>query len=163
MHKILISACLLGEPVRYDGNGKPVFHERLETWKREGRLVPFCPEMAAGLPAPRPPSEIEPGREGKDVLAGGARVLEDAGVDVTDAILAGAQGALALAREQSCAFALLSDGSPTCGSTFIYDGRFQRQTKPGLGVAAALLSRNGIRVFAESQVDELAAALEDGT
>lgn len=163
MRKILISACLLGEPVRYDGNGKPVFDERLESWKRDGRLVAFCPEMAAGFPAPRPSAEIEPGHDGADVLAGTARVVEDTGNDVTDAMVRGARAALRIAQEQGCDFALLTDGSPTCGTTFIYDGRFEQRTKTGLGVAAALLSRNGIRVFPETAIDQLAAALDDGS
>ena len=37
--KILISACLLGQPVRYDGKGKPLFHPLIDEWKGEGRLL----------------------------------------------------------------------------------------------------------------------------
>ena len=51
--KILISACLLGAPVRYDGVGKAVSHPLLTRLLAEGRLVPFCPEVAGGLPIPR--------------------------------------------------------------------------------------------------------------
>ena len=69
MEKILISACLVGDKVRYDGKGQyhPLIKELLEKYE----LVPFCPEVEGGLPTPRIPSEIYKGRvinkEGKDV------------------------------------------------------------------------------------------------
>ena len=72
MERILISACLLGRPVRYDGRDKLLPHPLLDRWTREGRLVPVCPEVLAGFPTPRPPAEIEPGAQGAKVLRGGA-------------------------------------------------------------------------------------------
>ena len=71
--KLLISACLLGEPVRYDGNSKPLTGNSLQQLRDAGRLVPFCPEVAGGLPVPRAAAEIIDG-DGDDVLAGRARV-----------------------------------------------------------------------------------------
>ncbi|HBF30641.1 2-thiouracil desulfurase family protein, partial [Rhizobium sp.] len=88
MDKILISACLMGRPVRYDGKGKPLHHAAIVRWQEEGRLVVFCPEQAGGLPTPRPPAEIENGGSGDDVLQGHARVLEVTGGDVTDQFIA---------------------------------------------------------------------------
>ena len=143
--KILVSACLLGSPVRYDGSSKTLAHSLLDLWGREGRLVPICPELAAGFPVPRPPAEI----------AGEGRVLEADGRDVTALYLAGAEAALALAREHGCAFALLTDASPSCGSASIYDGTFQGRRQSGEGVTTALLRRNGIEVFSETQVELL--------
>ena len=58
MKRLLVSACLLGQPIRYDGQSKPVPDARLERWATEGRLVPFCPECAAGLPTPRPSPDV---------------------------------------------------------------------------------------------------------
>ena len=49
MIKILISACLLGERVRYHGGDAALSDVILDRWRREGRLVPFCPEVAGGL------------------------------------------------------------------------------------------------------------------
>ncbi|MDO1581226.1 DUF523 domain-containing protein [Rhizobium oryzicola] len=157
--KILISACLLGQPVRYDGQGKPLFHPLIEQWKGEGRLVPFCPEMAGGMGVPRPPAKIEKGMNGDDVLAGRARVLELTGGDVTAAFVAGANKALAFAKENGCASAMLIDGSPSCGSLAIYDGNFAGIKHAGHGVMAALLKQNGIAVFAPSQIELLAQQL----
>lgn len=34
--KILISACLAGLPVRYNGSAKPLLHDAVERWKAEG-------------------------------------------------------------------------------------------------------------------------------
>ncbi len=59
---ILISACLLGHAVRYDGKGKPLHHPAIERWRDDGRLVTICPEMAGGMPVPRPPAETETAR-----------------------------------------------------------------------------------------------------
>lgn len=156
MEKILISACLLGRPVRYDGKGKPLHHPAIEKWQAAGRLVAFCPEQAGGLPTPRPPAEIENGMNGADVLLGHARVLEVTGDDVTAAFVAGAQKAVDVAEAEGCAFALLIDGSPSCGSSFIYDGTFSGTRHPGFGVTAALLQVAGIAVFSDRQIEQLA-------
>ena len=60
MEKILISACFLGERVRYNGKIKSLESELLDQWQIQGRLILICPEVFAGLPVPRPPSEINP-------------------------------------------------------------------------------------------------------
>ncbi|MBB4143022.1 DUF523 domain-containing protein [Rhizobium rhizoryzae] len=157
--RILISACLLGQPVRYDGKGKPLLHPLIEQWKGEGRLVAFCPELAGGMSVPRPPAEIEDGLNGEDVLAGRARVVELTGGDVTAAFIDGAGRALKHARDNGCLHALLIDGSPSCGSLAIYDGNFKGVKHAGNGVTAALLRSEGIAVYAPSQIEALAAKL----
>lgn len=155
--KILVSACLMGHAVRYDGQAKPLVHPALDRWRQEGRLVTICPEMSAGLPVPRLPAEIEPGKSAEDVLAGNGRVLESKGGDVTLAFRQAAENALALAIETGCTYALLIDGSPSCGSGFVYDGRFSGHRQRGEGVTAALLKAGGIQVFSDRQIDELSA------
>ncbi len=156
--KILVSACLLGHAVRYDGKGKPLAHPLLERWKEEGRVVTICPEMSAGMPVPRPPAEIENGLSGEDVLAGRARVMEITGGDVTAEFIAGAENAVALAKANNCRHALLIDGSPSCGSGFIYDGSFAGRKLAGNGVTAALMMRAGIAVYSDRQIEDLAEA-----
>lgn len=153
--KILISACLLGHAARYDGKGKPLAHPAIERWKQEGRLVTICPEMAGGMAVPRPPAEIENGASGLDVLEGRARVIEITGGDVTSQFIDGAQKALAFAKDHGCAYALLIDGSPSCGSVAIYDGSFSGRKQAGNGVTAALLLQGGIAVFSPATIDEL--------
>jgi len=159
MEKILVSACLIGRPVRYDGGDKPSGAETtLKRWLDEGRLVPVCPEVAVGFPTPRPAAEIVGSTAvGKDVLAGQARVIESTGCDVTNLYIKAARDTVALAARHDCRHAVLTDGSPSCGSTFIYDGSFSAVTVSGAGTTTAALQAAGVRVWPETQI----AALED--
>ena len=61
---------------------------------------------------------------------------------------------LELASLLGIRLAILKEGSPSCGSGYIYDGSFTGIKKPGKGVAAALLEENGIRVFSEREIPE---------
>ena len=158
--KILVSACLMGHAVRYDGRSKPLIHPAIDRWREEGRLVTICPEMSAGMAVPRSPAEIAGGAAGEDVLAGTARVMEITGGDVTQGFLQAAENALALARETGCLYALLIDGSPSCGSGFIYDGSFSGDRHAGHGVTAALLKRAGIEVYSDREIDRLVERLK---
>ena len=160
MDKVLVSACLLGQPVRYNGVGKPLSHSLLERWQAEGRVVSVCPEVMAGFAIPRAPAEIASGADGDAVLSGVARVIDSTGADVTDPFIEGARIALRIARENGCRFALLIDGSPSCGSGMIYDGSFSGQKHPGSGVTVALLRANGIDVFSDREIEALAARLD---
>ncbi|MDU1952603.1 DUF523 domain-containing protein [Atlantibacter hermannii] len=153
-NKILVSACLMGFRVRYNGSDKANVIAQLARWQQEQRLVIHCPELAAGLPVPRPPAEII-AADGKDVMFGQARIMENTGRDVTEHYQLAAWLALRTAQESGCVAALLTDGSPTCGSQHIYDGSFNAHRKAGMGVAASLLSEKGIAVFSESQIAEL--------
>ena len=57
--------------------------------------------------------------------------------------------------------AILKEGSPSCGSHYIYDGTFTTTRVPGgSGVTTAALRAAGIRVFSESELDAAAAYLE---
>jgi uncharacterized protein YbbK (DUF523 family) len=162
--KVLVSACLLGERVRYNGADASCPSPILERWAAEGRLVPFCPEVAGGLPVPRPAAEIEAG-DGHAVLAGTARVRDGAGRDLTRFFLDGGRGALDAARSQGARVAVLKDGSPSCGTSAVYDGTFSGRRRAGPGVTAALLEEAGIRVFSERELEEADAclrALEEG-
>lgn len=160
MIKVLVSACLLGERVRYDGTAASCDVDALRRWAAESRIVPFCPEVAAGLSIPRLPAEIEPGAVGADVLAGKARIRRSDGVDVTEAYLRGATLAVEAARTAGVRLAVLKERSPSCGVTAIHDGAFTGQTKPGHGVTAALLARHGVRVFSDAQIAQAAASLQ---
>nr|WP_322089181.1 DUF523 domain-containing protein [Burkholderia sp. BCC1999] len=157
--KILVSMCVVGHPVRYNGSAKTAAHDALERWQREGRLVPVCPELAGGFSVPRPPAEIAGGESGQQVLSGAARIVDVNGTDVTAPFVSGAHTALALAQAHDCRFAILADGSPSCGSTFIYDGSFANRRHAGAGVTAALLREHGIEVFADTEIDALDARL----
>jgi uncharacterized protein YbbK (DUF523 family) len=125
----------------------------------EGRLVAACPETAAGLPVPRSPAEIA-GGDGTSVLKGETYVGDSTGVDVTALFLRGARATLEMAIAHGARLAVLKDGSPSCGSTYIHDGTFRGQRSQGHGVTTAVLRQGGIRVFNERQLEEAAAYLE---
>ena len=162
MERILVSACLAGMPVRYDGSAKTLAAAHLQRWRDEGRLVVVCPEVAAGFGTPRRPAEIQLRRSGADVLNGTACIRDDTGADVTALFIDGARRALAQAVAHGCRYALLADGSPSCGSHYVYDGTFSRIAHQAAGVTAALLERHRIRVFAPSAIDALAALIDAG-
>ncbi len=158
MQKILISACLLGESVRYDGGNCMQSSDTLKQWVLDERVVPLCPEVAGGLPVPRPPAEIELG-DAEAVLRGKAEVLRKDGMNVTDAFVEGAERALALCMRHDIRMAILKQGSPSCGSALVNDGNFSGTKIAGQGVTARLLERHGVRVFGEEQLDAAAAHL----
>jgi len=138
MQLVLVSACLLGSPVRYNGAHKRSASEVLQRWLEEGRVLSVCPEVAGGA----------------QVLAGVARVLDPQANDVTAGFIAGARHALEQARRHRVRIAVLKEGSPSCGSGTIHDGTFTGTRVPGSGVTAALLESAGVRVFSEEQFAE---------
>jgi len=147
--RIVVSACLLGAPVRYNGKDKKTNHPVLQRWIDEGRVVSVCPEVLGGLGTPRPPAEI--------VKAGGfRRVTTNGGRDVTGEFERGASDALDQAVRHGARVAILKEGSPSCGTTFVYDGTFTSTPVTGEGVTAALLRRHGLRVFSENELDAAA-------
>jgi uncharacterized protein YbbK (DUF523 family) len=143
--KILVSSCLLGAPVRHDVRDKKCDHAVLQRWIEQGRVVSVCPEMLGGLGTPRPPAEI--------VNDGSRRVMTREGTDVTSEFENGACATLDQGRAEDVRIAILKAGSPSCGSSFIYDGTFSKTAIEGEGITAALLRRNGIMVFSEDELD----------
>lgn len=156
--KILVSACLLGRRVRYDGGHSESDARLLARWRAQGRVVAFCPEVAGGLGTPRPPAQIVDA-DGDAVLDGAARILTRDGQDVTAAFIAGARATLAFAQQAGVGVAILKSKSPSCGSQRIYNTRLQPDGSahsalvPGAGVTTALLRRHHIAVFNEHQLE----------
>lgn len=151
LRKVLISACLLGKKVRYDGGALAVADQIVERWRSEGRIVSVCPEVEAGMSTPRPPAEIFKG-SGEGVLNGEVDVIEKGGAKVTNDFLAGASIALNLCRKFDISVAILAEFSPSCGSSAIYDGSFSGKKVPGMGVTAALLREHGVQVFSQYEI-----------
>lgn len=122
-------------------------------------MVTLCPEVAGGLGTPRPAAESVRG-DGASVLAGAAVVMTSDGRDVTDAFLAGAEHAVAVAQQLRIRVAVLKARSPSCGTDQIYDGSFSGRLVRGTGVTAAALERAGVQVFNEAQLAEADEALK---
>lgn len=161
MEPVLVSACLLGEAVRFDGGDMRSDDDILQRWLREGRVVSVCPEVAGGLPVPRPRAEIADASGGAKVLAGVARAVDSNGRDVSACLVNGAERALAKVNEHGIRVAVLKEGSPSCGSGFIFDGSFSNARIDGMGVTATLLAQNGVRVFSENRLAEADALLKE--
>lgn len=153
VEKVLMSGCLMGLKVRYHGGDALCNSQVIDKWAKEGRIVCICPEVSAGLPIPRPSSEITNGTA-KDVLNGKAKVFTHTGIDRTDAFIKGAFKALSLVKKFNIKVAVLKKDSPSCGNTTVYDGSFSGKTIPGSGITAQLLNDNGVRVFNELELNE---------
>ena len=152
--KLLVSACLLGRPVRYDGQAKPLSEQDWRRLRQKFDLIAACPECMGGLPTPRPPAELR-GGDGTAALRGQAGVITATGEDVSAAFIDGAGQALDLAQAHGCRQALLKANSPSCGDRRIYDGRFSGTLKDGEGVTASLFRQAGIVVCSEEDIDVL--------
>lgn len=150
---ILISACLLGKPVRYDGRAKFCDDAGLKYLIEQGCIFPFCPEVSGGLPTPRAAAEIQFG-DGFNVLDGSAQVVTGTDEDVTEQFLIGAKQALQICQQNQIRIAILTESSPSCGSSQIYNGRFERNRISGVGVTTALLRNHNIRVFSQFEISQ---------
>lgn len=138
---ILISACLLGDACRYDGKDNLI--EDFFDNHKDLNFIKICPEVEAGMPTPRKPSEIRKGR-----------VYDCESFDNTDFFVRGAKLALEKAKKHGVKIAILKSKSPSCGHGLVYDGTFSKKLVKGDGITANLLKKHGIKVFSEKNLDE---------
>ncbi len=138
MEKILVSACLLGTPCRYDGKSNEASY--MEELNRYFDLVPFCPEVEGGLHVPRDPAEIR-----------GQGVYTQNGKEVTKAYNHGAEKALRLCKLLGISIAILKEKSPACGVHQIHNGLFNGNLVQGEGFTARTLRLNGIETMNEDE------------
>lgn len=138
--KYVASACLAGFFCKYNGGSNPC--PQVIKLYEAGLLLPICPESLAGLPAPRPPSEI---------LADG-RVIGKYGEDLSAEFEAGAEKAFQKASESGCRKAILKSRSPSCGFGSIYDGSFTGSLRTGNGKWAEKLSQAGFEIWTEENL-----------
>jgi uncharacterized protein YbbK (DUF523 family) len=148
---VLVSACLLGVACNHRGQASP--HPAVLALGTSARLIPVCPEVAGGLPTPRPAAERGPD----------GRVRTAAGDDVTALFERGAAHAVALASATRAVRAVLKARSPSCGTGQIYDGSHQRVLRDGDGVTAEALRAGGVEVVSEDDLSpETQARSEEG-
>lgn len=139
---IIISACLCGCDCKY--NGKNNKNESCVELLKRGKAVLVCPEQLGGMTTPRVPSEILK-NDGK------ISVISKEGKDVSKEFKKGAKEALKIAKLVDAKVAILKNGSPSCGSKYIYDGTFLGNKIKGEGITAKLFVENGIEVFSEDE------------
>lgn len=148
---ILVSACLTGEPVRYDGKSYP--NTLLKQLLLNKKAQSLCPELLGGFTTPRLPAEIV-GGTGQDVLDGKAKITDSSGLDVTALYLKGAYRTLEIAQQIKASCVVLKENSPSCGSQKIYNGTFQGEKIVGTGITTALLQRHGFKVISENEIED---------
>lgn len=144
--KIMVSACLLGDNVKYDGTNNK--SDELIKFLKDYEVIKVCPECLGGLFIPRSPSEI---KEDK--------VINKEGIDVTKEFTLGASKTLDIAKENNIKIAILKKNSPSCGSGMVYDGTFLHRLISGDGVTSKLLKDNGIMVFNEDNYLDILSIL----
>ena len=152
MSEILIgvSACLLGEQVRYDGG-----HKRnaflLQALAPHVRFVPVCPEVGIGLGVPR--ESIRLVRRGDRV-----RLVGLTGADHTDAMRRWADTVTGELRERDLSGFVLKKGSPSCGleRVRVWDEDHQRPSRPARGVFAQALidAMPGLAIEEEGRLND---------
>src|SRR5579864_3099120 len=134
--RIGVSACLLGQEVRYDGGHKRDSY-LVETFGRYVEWVPVCPEVEMGLGTPRETLRLV--RINNDVRM----VMTKTGVDHTDGMRAFAARRLDQLGRENLSGYVLKKNSPSCGMerVKVFDSRGVA-SRPGQGLfAEALLQR----------------------
>ena len=130
--RIGISACLLGQEVRYNGGHKKDSF-LTDTFGRYVDWVPVCPEVELGMGTPRPPIRLEK-------IGGGVRlIMPSTGQDYTEAMRDYAERRVAALAEMDLDGYVLKKDSPSCGMerVKVYDG--PAPTKEGRGLFAEVL------------------------
>ena len=139
---VLVSACLLGQNVKYNGGNN--HNAAVHAFLRGNQIIPVCPEVLSGMPVPRPPVELCK-----------CRVIHEKGMDLTPIYQKGVDRVIQQLRGKSVDLAVLKAKSPTCGNREIYDGTFSHHLIPGQGLLAAALTKLGIPVLNEKDIESL--------
>lgn len=142
---IIVSACLAGCECRYDGNSNEV--AEIKKLILENKAIALCPEVLGGLTTPRIPCEIVSNNNEH-------RVMGQDKIDYTSQFTKGAKIVTNVAKALNCKTVILKSNSPSCGFGQIYDGSFTGGKREGNGIAAELLSEQGIQIKNEFNFNE---------
>lgn len=145
--KLLISSCLLGELVKYNGSHNKLNKEIIKKIKNYFELYPFCPEVEGGLPTPRVPCEI--------ISNNPLKVINKETIDKTAEFVIGAQKAINLCKKKDIKIALLKSNSPSCSNQYVYDGTFSNTKTEGFGITVSYLLSENIKIYNENQLELL--------
>ncbi|MEJ2033080.1 MAG: DUF523 and DUF1722 domain-containing protein [Deltaproteobacteria bacterium] len=127
--KVGISACLLGEKVRYDG-GHQLDPFLASTLGRFVRFVPVCPEVECGLPVPREPMRLE-GDPGHPRL-----MTRHTRIDHTERMLAWAGRRVEELAQENLSGFIFKSKSPSSGMERIKVYTETGMVKKGVGMFA---------------------------
>ena len=129
--KVVVSACLMGRNCKYNGGNN--YNEQLIERLKGREIIEVCPEVAAGMPVPRPAVEILNGR-----------IVRADGTDWDRVYRKGVDVVLKQLEGEDIEYAVLQSRSPTCGVKEIYDGSFSKKRIKGQGILAEALAKQGI-------------------
>lgn len=147
---VAVSACLLGEPTRYDGGDKrcQLLMDSLLA-DADTVILPLCPERLAGMGCPRPAVHYAEG-DGATMLAGRpTKAVTATGEDCTALLDQGAARAERLIELAGAAAVVLKERSPSCGVRQIHGAN---GLQAGLGMLTARLQRHGLTIQCEEEV-----------
>lgn len=144
----LISACLCGVNCKYSG-GNNLNKDCMKLLENNEAIL-ICPEQLGGLATPREPSEIR-GNTYEIIQDKKGEIVTRSGKDVTNNFIKGAKEVLKIAKESGIKAAILKDGSPSCGSRYIYDGTFSGNKIKGEGITCKMLREEGIDIISDKE------------
>lgn len=150
MKKILVSACLLGIDCKYSGKNNK--NEKLLEFLKGKDIIPICPEQLGGLKTPRQMAELK--SSAKEIIENKGIVITKDNKDVTKEFLKGGYEILKYLELFDIEKAILKEGSPSCGSNFVYDGSFSSKKIKGQGITAYLLEKEGVKLSSENNFME---------
>lgn len=130
---ILVSACLIGQNCKYNGDNN--YNQNVIDFIEGHHVISICPELLGGLGCPRDSVEQVDGL-----------FMTKNGKDVTNEFLKGVAASMEQVQEKEIELAILQSRSPTCGVNQIYDGTFQGKLIKGEGLFAKTLREAGITV-----------------
>ena len=148
--KIAVSACLLGEQCKY--NGESNYRPELAELLKDHEVIQLCPEVTGGMSVPRPAAER---RDDK--------VVTYIGRDVTREYKRGAKFCMEQIEENGIELVILKARSPACGKDQIYDGSFTGKLVERDGVLAELVRSSGIPFYSDEETDAIRTFIEEHT
>jgi uncharacterized protein YbbK (DUF523 family) len=152
---VAISACLLGESVRYDGRNK-FQPDLIDSLRLHFELVALCPEVAIGLGVPRNPLQLV--KDSAEV-----RALDDQEPrhDVTD--LLNCYGCeIAISKTELCGY-IFKARSPSCGlgTTPLFDIKGQVIGKTNGIFANAIIATKKVLPMADEEQLQVDSVFEE--
>ena len=126
---IAVSRCLLGEPVRYDGQARPVSWI-IDVLSQHCEFLPVCPELEAGFGVPRPCIRLQQKGSALSVV-----LVDHPDEDKTKALKAACERLLA--GIQNADGLILKARSPSCG---VVDTPVFNEAGVALGTGAGLFT-----------------------
>ncbi len=149
--QVAISACLLGERVRYDARDKR--HELIcrmfiRQLKNQLDVVPFCPETAIGLGVPRDKIELVRQKDQSIRVLG----VENHTWDVTEALQSYARAFLK--QYPNLKYFIVKSRSPSCGykTTPVFLNAMEESLDSGMFVQTLLQIKPDLKMINESEL-----------